>query len=138
MGKFLGYPFALIQTDPPNLYKIDGELVFETSDGRRFTVPSGFVTDGATTKIMSWLVPPWGHYQWAAIIHDYLIRKRKLGHSILGSEEPAEIDAIFLEALRASNLPNWFCLMLYSAVRTFGWPEQNPRIEGLYDYRPGS
>lgn len=77
-------------------------------------VPVGFVTDLATVPRIFWsLLPPDGEYAKAAIIHDYLyhypLRNRK------------ESDLIFLDGMKVLGVPKWKRIIMYLAVRIFGW-----------------
>lgn len=39
-------------------------------------VPAGFVTDFASVpRVFVWLLPRYGDYTWAAILHDYLVTR---------------------------------------------------------------
>uniref|UniRef100_A0A6M3J8R7 DUF1353 domain-containing protein n=1 Tax=viral metagenome TaxID=1070528 RepID=A0A6M3J8R7_9ZZZZ len=77
-------------------------------------VPEGFVTDFASVPRPLWfLMPPWGVYGKAAVIHDYgystKIRTRK------------ETDQIFLEGMLVLGTPKWMAKLMYFAVDKFGW-----------------
>jgi hypothetical protein len=63
-----------------------------------FTVPAGFITDFATVpRIFVWLVPTYGAYTKAAILHDYL----------LSSDVVTDADAngIFRRAMHELGVP---------------------------------
>ena len=48
-------------------YYIDGD------SNKLVIVPRGFLTDGATVPRLFWgLIPPWGRYGQAVVLHDYL------------------------------------------------------------------
>ena len=77
-------------------------------------VPKGFVTDFASIPKPLWpILPPFGRYSPAAVIHDYLYstkeRKRK------------EDDKIFLEAMKVMKVKWWVRQAMYRSVRLFGW-----------------
>jgi len=77
-------------------------------------VPKGFLTDFASIPRILWpVLPPFGRYSPAAVIHDYLYftkhRTRK------------EDDAIFLEAMTVMKVKWWVRQAMYRSVRMFGW-----------------
>lgn len=71
--------------------------------GRVIEVPAGFVTDGASVpRPLWWLLPTWGRYSRAAVVHDYCYAM--LGAALPpGITPPAasyrEADAICYEAM---------------------------------------
>lgn len=75
-----------------------------------FTVPIGFVTDFATVpQAFTWLIPRYGKYTKAAILHDYLCREKPV--------DRADADGIFRRVMRelgVSFLRRW---MMWAAVR---------------------
>jgi len=80
----------------------------------RITVPAGFETDFASSPPAVWfIIPPWGKYGKAAIIHDYLYQTK--------SRPRAEADAIFREAMIVLKVKPWRVFLMYWAVRLFGW-----------------
>lgn len=85
-------------------------------------VPEGYLTDGASVPRIFWnLVPPWGIYGQAAIVHDYLYEFL----SITVDGAPVSItrrqaDKIFLEAMKVLGVPAYLRYTMYSAVFLFG------------------
>jgi hypothetical protein len=79
------------------------------------SVPTGFVTDGASIPKMFWSVlGPFGDYFEAAVIHDYLYSAANMKFTRL------EADLIFKEAMYNIGVP-WFRRdTIYRAVRMFG------------------
>ena len=54
-------------------FVVSKEIEFETSFGKTFIIPKGFITDLSTVPKWLWGVcPPFGDFVLAAIIHDYL------------------------------------------------------------------
>lgn len=88
-------------------------FVYECQDGHIIIVPAGFVTDFASIPREFWsLLPVWGIYGFAAVIHDFLYSTQTL---------PKErADAIFLEAMKVSGVSAWERDAIYTAVREFG------------------
>lgn len=77
------------------------------------TVPGGTVTDLASTPRWIWSVlPPFGQYAKAAIVHDYLYQQA------VGSKHYA--DRVFLEAMTVLGVPRWRRTVMYWMVRWFG------------------
>jgi hypothetical protein len=77
-------------------------------------VPQGFTTDFASIPRVFWAVlPRWGKYGNAAVIHDYLYYQQKY--------QRREADKIFLEAMGVLQVPVWQKYPIYWAVRIGGW-----------------
>lgn len=98
------------------------DVGYEGSDDR-ITVPTGFVTDFASTPPpIWWLIPPWGKYGKAAVVHDYLY--------MVKTRTRKQADVIFREAMVVLGVPEWQVFVMYWAVRLFGWPAWQFRKEG--------
>ena len=77
------------------------------------TVPEGFETDFASIPRVFWRVlPPWGRYGKAAVVHDYLCVER--------SRPSAETHKIFLEAMQVLGVSRWKRNIMYWGVRCCG------------------
>jgi len=77
------------------------------------TVPVGFVTDLASTPRILWSVlPPFGEYAKASIVHDYLYQQA------IGSKRYA--DDVFMEAMTVLGVAKWRRAVMYWGVRWFG------------------
>jgi hypothetical protein len=77
------------------------------------TVPSGFVTDFASVPRVFWkILPKWGKYGNAAVIHDYLYVTKERSRK--------ESDKIFLDGMAVLGVPKWKRYAMYYSVRTFG------------------
>lgn len=89
---------------------------------RIIEVPVGFVTDFASVPRLFWrIVPPWGAYSPAAVVHDYLYQNH------LVSRE--EADRIFLELMTVLGVLPWKRKTMYWAVRIGGWVAWNASQE---------
>lgn len=91
-------------------------LSYTTKKGITYTVPVGFITDGASIpKIFwSWIGSPYtGHYRRAALIHDYLYFTQIARRSYA--------DRIFLEAMKYLGVSFWKRRTMWFAVRSWGW-----------------
>lgn len=76
-------------------------------------VPQGFETDFASVPRFFWrIVPPWGRYSPAAVVHDYLYATSKVTR--------AEADHVFLVLMERLGVPAWKRTIMYWAVRLFG------------------
>lgn len=84
------------------------------SHRRGFVVPSGQATDFASSpRLTAWLIPPYGRYTAAAVLHDTLWRHdvpmERIGYR--------EADQTFLEALRLQGVPFAQRWLMWSGVR---------------------
>ena len=81
------------------------------------TVPTGFVTDFASVpKIFQSILPAWGKYGKAAVVHDYLYQATGIHHWLTRKMA----DDIFYGAMVASGTKPWKAKVMYWAVRLFG------------------
>lgn len=95
-------------------YEIGGE-----GSGYLVHVPVGFETDFASVPRFFWrVVPPWGPYGKAAVLHDYLYRK-------VSGFSKVVADSIFYEALELLGCPWWQRCIMYYAVSYFGHSAYN-------------
>ena len=89
--------------------------VGEEGSGETIKISAGFITDFASVPRLLWaLVPKWGKYGNAAVIHDYL-------YWVQPKEYPKEkVDDIFLESMLVLGVGNLKAKTLYHAVRILG------------------
>ena len=81
-------------------------------------VPAGYITDFASVPRFFWrILPPWGKYGKAAVVHDWLCDLR--------DRPSAEVHRIFLEAMTVLEVNPWKRMAMYLAVRCCG-----PRFDG--------
>lgn len=84
-------------------------------------VPTGYLSDGASIPRLFWsLLPPWGAYGQAAILHDFLCERLELDKD--GSPyfiERAQADKALKEAMIALGVPVWKRNVIYIAVRVY-------------------
>jgi Protein of unknown function (DUF1353) len=96
----------------PTVWRLETPYSRHTSLGE-ITVPGGFLWDGCSTPRVLWnIVPSWGKYTGAALIHDFLY-----------SEQPclrADADRIFLELLIQDRVPPRRALTMFRCVQMFG------------------
>ncbi|KKM63235.1 hypothetical protein LCGC14_1513520 [marine sediment metagenome] len=85
--------------------------------GREIIVSSGFETDFASVPRLFWrVVPPWGKYSPAAVVHDFLYAT--------GETTRKEADKIFLKYMKLLGVKPWRRKIMYRAVRmggSFAW-----------------
>ena len=88
-------------------------LVYVTAAGEIITAPPGTTTDGASTPRILWrVIPPFGPYWPAAVLHDYLYRS---------SQKPkAECDSILLEAMLWLGVEQVEADAIYEGVKLGG------------------
>ena len=108
-------------------WKLIRTFIYEVGrkgSGVAIKVPAGFVTDFASSPPpIWWLIPPWGVYGKAAILHDYLYQNhhicRQAGRLQRVTREYA--DDIFREAMIVLGVAPWRVSLMYYGVRAFGW-----------------
>ena len=94
---------------------------------RAIRVRSGFLTDGATVpRPFTAFIRPWGRHGKAAVLHDWLYRWPEWPHAwreIMPDARNARhaADLIFLEAMAVLHVPLHRRLIIFAAVRAFGW-----------------
>ena len=83
------------------------------------TVPKGYHTDFASVPKVFWAVlPPFGRYSPAAVIHDYLYGLQGVLPHLHYSRK--RCDQIFLEAMKVMEV-GWITrTMMFQALRLFG------------------
>jgi hypothetical protein len=90
------------------------DRTFYLSDGSSIKVPYGFQTDLVTSPRFIWpIIPPFGNWINAAILHDYLYVNR------IGTRKKA--DKEFLLQLEKDGVKKWIRYIMYGYVRLLGW-----------------
>ncbi|EGB99542.1 MULTISPECIES: DUF1353 domain-containing protein [Pseudomonas] len=101
--------------------------------GRYVDVPAGFITDGASVPRPFWsMIPPWGTYGQAAIVHDYLcetLTVQLAGVPIRITRK--ECDGILLQAMTDLGVPLWKRSVIYGAVRAYALAANVTQPSGL-------
>lgn len=78
-----------------------------------FTVPAGFITDFASVpRVFVWLLPRYGRWTQAAILHDYLCDLARTGRI-----RKIDADDIFNRAMRELGVPFLRRWVMWAAVR---------------------
>lgn len=93
----------------------------DPTDEKLIYVPAGYLTDGTTVPRLFWaLLPPWGVYGQAAVVHDILCERLSVTvHGIDASITRAQADKAFKEAMISLNVPRWKRNVMYIAVRIY-------------------
>lgn len=105
-----------------------GYDVGSLGSGDHVAVRIGFQTDFATIPRLFWVIlPTWGKYGNAAVIHDWLYWTRERSRKAS--------DDILLEGMEVLNVGRFTRYPIYWAVRLFGWfawmRNQADRTEGF-------
>jgi len=80
----------------------------------RFVVPAGFRTDFATVpRVVTWLIPRFGVYTLAAILHDWLCTQGIRS----GAVTSRQADGIFRRVMRESGVPVLRRWLMWAGVR---------------------
>lgn len=84
-------------------------------------VPMGFLTDGASVpRVFWWLIPPWGRYGQAAVLHDYLCETGVVSDGLNDFYlERDRVDNIFNEAMGVLGVYTITRHIMYIAVCLF-------------------
>ncbi|KKM07440.1 hypothetical protein LCGC14_1733860 [marine sediment metagenome] len=85
-------------------------------------VPKGFITDFASVPKAFWsIIPPYGKYTKAAVLHDYLYKYHGFvsGNQTI-SYTRKEADQLFLKAMEVLGVGRIKRWIMYQAVRRFG------------------
>lgn len=98
------------------------------NDGRRVSVPEGFIYDKASIPRAVWfyIAPDDKGIVDAALVHDYLYCVQRI--NLLWIERK-EADDVFLELMERAEMRWDKRRLAYRAVRMFGWMAFNPRAK---------
>jgi hypothetical protein len=121
------------QVDDKN-WKVKEPFSYTGGKGEKFDVPLDMTTDFASVpRMFVWLLPTYGAYTKAAIVHDLMWRK-------FASQDRMnfiDADGIFRRAMRELEVPFWRRWIMWSAVRwgalkkphgTRGWLKEAWRV----------
>lgn len=102
------------------IWVLDRPLLYQSDLVGIIEVPSGFRHDSASVPripVAWWLAGDTAHA--AAVVHDYLYQA---GGVITDAKriDRRTADAVFLEAMRCSEVPGWRARVMWLAVRLFG------------------
>lgn len=109
---FVGKP-EIEQCPDGRNFRVVHAFGFWTKRTGLISVPAGFKTDLASIPRLFWnLLPPFGKYTNAAIVHDYLYRTQIFPR--------AKADKVLWQAMKFSNVRWGVRLLIYLSVRCFG------------------
>ena len=115
-----------------NTWSLVDELVYR-GNRQRFVVPAGFRTDFATVpRLVTWLVPRFGVYTLAAVLHDWLCTEGIRS----GAVSAREADGIFRRVMRESGVPVLRRWLMWAGVR-WGALTDEQRRAGWWASAPG-
>lgn len=101
-------------TSDPDAWTLERSYERQTSIGP-IVVPQGFRTDLASTPRTVWrMMPRWGPWSGAAIVHDFLYRTKPPGI------DRWKADRILYELMKADGVVYGDARVIYRAVREFG------------------
>lgn len=125
MSAFTG-PLSLTQQDLDwKAWQLNSPLVYEVDalgSGKVITVPAGFLTDGASVPRVLWaILPAWGRYSRAAVVHDHLCELIKRGRPHPLSPTFAEAARIFRQAMKVCGVGTLTRWAMWAAVRLHFW-----------------
>jgi uncharacterized protein DUF1353 len=112
---FVGQVVA--EQEPGGWWVLEAPLKYKDT-GRKppitVNVPSGFITDFASTPRIVWAFMPPTDYEYcaAAVVHDRLYETHE--------KTKDEADAIFYDAMVVHGTPGWKRLLMWWAVYAFG------------------
>ena len=100
---------------------------------QRFVVPAGFRTDFASVpRVVTWLVPRFGAYTLAAILHDWLVTEGIRSEVV----SAREADGLFRRVMRESGVPVLRRWIMWAGVR-WGALTDEERRPGWLASAPG-
>ena len=93
----------------------------DNTQTRRVNVPAGYLTDGASVPRVLWgVIPPWGKYGQAAVMHDWLCEYLKVWN---GSDweniTRDQCDKLFLDGMETLNVGKVLRTSMYAAVTAY-------------------
>lgn len=99
-------------------------LIYICDNGDVICAPAGFITDLASIPgLFQNLIHVNDAHRLPAIIHDYLF--------VIQDRSRAEVDAVFLEAMKSAGVSWWKRNVMYAAVRAGGWLPWGKNAESL-------
>jgi len=129
-------------------WELEEEVVYQGKD-ELFTIPVGFKTDFASVPgAVQWLIPSYGQYTLAAIVHDQFCDNLNAYHNnpCYGEHFQAptpnarDTDAIFRRIMRELGVPPLRRWLIWTGVRwgalanparRKGWHKDAPRVLGF-------
>ena len=120
MSAFTG-DLTMTQTEDWRVWRLGCPLRYEVGEigsGRVIEVPTGFESDGTSIPRVLWaLLPAWGKYSRAAVMHDFTARSLDQGEPHEHAPTYRTSDAIFHEALGVCGVNSPVRFLMWAAVR---------------------
>jgi Protein of unknown function (DUF1353) len=128
-------PTITVRRASDQLWEVVEPLVYR---GLRdtFVVPAGFRTDFVSVpRIVVWLIPRFGRYTLAAVLHDWLV-STGIDSGVVSARDA---DGLFRRVLRELGVPPVRCWLMWTGVRWgalvsrrgAGWWRDAPRVLAL-------
>lgn len=133
-----------------NLWVVTSPFVYRVRSGKKgyVSIPTGYISDGASAPTITFaIVPPWGVYGQAAVLHDYLCEYgiiNNLDGSGVTYINRKRADEIFLEAMEDLDVPYiqrtlmYWGVCLYRTINQIRKPRKDPIkaliIEAIQEY----
>ena len=99
-------------------WRVVAPFTYLISSDRHVSIPAGYLTDGASVPKVFWnIIPPWGKYGQAAVVHDLLCEYLTVvdnGHPVTISR--AYCDSVLNQAMEALGVPTYQRLGIYWSV----------------------
>ena len=116
------HPIAIVATRDGHSFIVEKPIEYVTNAGQRIIIPIGATTDGASTPQPMWnVLPPFGDYFLAALLHDALYRNYAVDEQdnrlALDRED---CDALLFEAMVSLGVPEATRTAIYDGVRLGG------------------
>lgn len=127
-GTIQGLPLKVAMLPDGRRMKLIQEVTYTDPSGRMWTVPAGYIYDGATIPRSLWSVaggPFEGKYRDAALFHDIECEKGHWGICLVPS---AEVHRMFYNAMRCSGVSADQANLMWTAVDKYG-----PKWEAAQD-----
>lgn len=125
-------PHVLVRQQDDTHWVLEEDLVYRGRD-EEFVVPRGTRTDFASVpRVFAWLVPKYGRYTAAAVLHDRLCATEVPA----GDVTPIDADGLFRRSMRELGVPFLRRWLMWAAVRwgaltvadrRRGWLRELPR-----------
>lgn len=99
-------------------WRVMNSFSYMLKPGHWVSVPAGYLTDGASVPKIFWnIIPPWGLYGQAAVVHDILCEYLTIiVNGLPVAISRAQCDEVLNEAMRHLGVPTWKRLMIYYSV----------------------
>lgn len=128
---FQNLPLEVSSSDGRNFVLLK-DAVYVSKDGTRYVMPAGATSDGASTPREMWnVLPPFGVYWPAAVLHDcayrntLLIDEKTMEAPFRASLVKDACDKLLLEAMESLGVNEIERSVIYSGVCLGGQPSFN-------------